>query len=225
MKKALDNPRADAPLVFCKLVCQPIVGRYDLLPDASSRYKYSFLLRHPLRVFTSYRKALFEVVSQLPIATAEFEYPLPKSWEEFHFQRDVPQKFIYEGRLFKELYDVWKYVKENIDPNPVILDSDDLLSDPAGMLSKYCAALDIPYSDVMISWDGDPTHADEWWQPFKSVYKLRWGRIFFANAVFSKAFRKADKLPTVDEVSFDVRECYEFVKPYYEEMYNARLKP
>ena len=85
--------------------------------------------------------------------------------------------------------------------------------------------MDIPYSDGMINWDGDPKHAEEWWQPFKSVYESRWGRIFFADAVFSRGFRKPDKLPTLDEVSFDIKECYEFVKPYFEEMYKSRIRP
>ena len=126
---------------------------------------------------------------------------------------------------FKELYDEWKFVKENLDPNPVIIDSDDVLSDPAHMLSKYCAALGIPYNDGMVFWEGDPTQFDEWSIPFKPIYEFQFGRIFLQNAASSKGFHKPSKLPSVDEVSFDVRECYEAVKPYYEEMYSARMKP
>ena len=117
------------------------------------------------------------------------------------------------------------YVKENLDPNPVIIDSDDVLSDPAHMLSKYCSALGVPYSDSMLRWDGDPKHADEWWMPFKALHEFQFGRVLFGNALFSRGFLKPSQLPSLDEVSFDVKECYEFVKPYYEEMYNSRLKP
>ena len=76
----------------------------------------------------------------------------PKTWENFHIWKDVHKRHIYPGCLFKEHYDLWKYVKENLDPNPVIIDSDDLLSDPAVMMSKYCTALGIP--TAMRCWCG-----------------------------------------------------------------------
>ena len=221
MKHALDNPDPDAPLVFCKSVCFPVIGNYHFLPDRSSNYRYSFLLRHPFRVFKSWRKGLFDMVSQLPVLYEGSR----KTWEEFDFMRDVPDKLITEGRLFKDLYDQWQYVKENLDPDPVIIDSDELLSDPKHMLSKYCAVLGIPYSDGLTEWDGDPTSIDVWWHAFHPLNNFQLARIFCGNAMNSKAFRKPDKLPSLDELSEDVKESYEIVKPYYEEMYNARMKP
>ena len=182
LKAALNDPRKDAPLVFCKSASPVIAGRYDLLPDASSQYRYSFLLRHPLQVFNSFKKAIFNVASQLPSSTVAEEHP--KSWEEFHLFRDVPDRYRFKGRLFKELYDVWKYVKENLDPNPVIIDSDDVLADPARMLSKYCAALGIPYSDGMIAWDDDPGQADNWWLPFKPCFDFQFFRIVHQGAFY-----------------------------------------
>ena len=110
-------------------------------------------------------------------------------------------------------------------PESVIIDSDDVLADPARMLSKYCAALGIPYSDGMIAWDDDPGQADNWWLPFTPCFDSQFFRIVHQGAFCSKGFRKPSKLPALDEVSFDVRESYEFVKPYYEEMYNERLMP
>ena len=164
---------------------------------------------------------MFEVVTQLPIVYEGSR----KTWEEFHFMRDVPDKYKIEGLLFKGLYDQWQYVKENLDPDPVIIDSDEVLSDPKYMLSKYCAALGIPYSDSMTEWDGDPTRVDTWWHAFHPFKDFQIAHIFLANAMYSKGFKKPDKLPSLDELSEDIKESYEIVKPYYEEMYNARMKP
>ena len=164
---------------------------------------------------------MFEVVSQLPVLYEGSR----KTWEEFNFMRDVPDKFIFEGRFYKDLYDQWKYVKENLDPDPVIIDSDELLSDPKHMLSKYCAALGIPYSDGLTEWDGDPTSVDVWWHAFHPLNNFQFARIFCGNAMNSKAIRKPEKLPSLEELSEDVKESYEIVKPYYEEMYNTRMKP
>ena len=196
---------------------------YQFFPDKSSNYRYSIILRHPLRVFKSWRKGIFDIVTQTNQTTDSSE--IPKSFDDFHFQRDPPKKFVVQGRNFKELYDQWQYVKENFDPNPIIIDSDELLSDPEHMVSKFCAALGIPYNKDMITWDGDPKHIDDWWIPVQPLYSVEFGRICCGNAMYSKEFKKPGKLPSLDEVSEDIRESYEFVKPYYEEMYNARLKP
>ena len=148
-----------------------------------------------------------------------------KSVNERTYDLDRDDRYFTQGCFVKEQYDLWVYVKENLDPNPIVIDSDDVLSDPGHMLSKYCSALSIPYSDCMIAWDGNPKLADKWWQPFHPLSEFLWGRIVFGNAMFSKGFLKPNKLPSLDEVTPDIRESYEFVKPYYEEMYQARMKP
>ena len=125
---------------------------------------------------------MYDVVTQLPALYDGSR----KTWEEFHFMHDLPDKFIFESRLFKDLYDQWQYVKENLDPDPVIIDSDELLSDPKHMLSKYCAALDIPYSDSLTEWDGDPKHVQKWWLPFQPIQSFQFARIMNGNAMYSK---------------------------------------
>ena len=221
LKNALDNPGKDAPLVFCKTVAYPLIGKYRFLPDKSSNYRYTIILRHPLRVFKSWRKGMYDLVTQI----AALSTGSTKSWEEFHFMHDVPDKYKVEDRHFKGLYDQWQYVKENLDPNPLIIDSDELLSDPKGMLTKFCAELDIPYSDDLIRWDGDPKGIDGWWQPYNKLYDFQFGLILCENAMYAKGFKKPSKLPVLEEMSEDVKESYEMIKPYYEEMYEARLKP
>ena len=220
LKHTLDNPDNEAPLVFLKSVSFPLVGRYNLLPEKSSNYRYSFL-RHPFRVFKSWRKALFEMVNQLP----ELYSGSRKTWEEFTSCAIFLTSTKLKVASLKELYDQWQYVKKNLDPDPVIIDSDEVLSDPKHMLSKYCAALGIPYSDCLTEWDGDPKHVQKWWIPYQPLHTFKYARIFAQSAMYSKEFKKPDKLPSLDELSEDIKESYGIVKPYYEEMHNARMKP
>lgn len=48
---------------------------------------------------------------------------------------------------------------------PVVVDSDDILRDPAGTLEKLCVALAIPYTDQMLSWPEGPKPYDGTWAP------------------------------------------------------------
>lgn len=48
---------------------------------------------------------------------------------------------------------------------PPVVDSDDILADPAGMLRALCAALGVGYTDAMLSWDTGPKPEDGVWAP------------------------------------------------------------
>lgn len=48
---------------------------------------------------------------------------------------------------------------------PVIIDSDDIRADPAGMLRKLCAAIHIPFTRKMLSWPPGGNEADGIWAP------------------------------------------------------------
>lgn len=48
---------------------------------------------------------------------------------------------------------------------PPVVDSDDILADPAGMLRALCAAIGIEYSEAMLSWPAGPKPEDGVWAP------------------------------------------------------------
>ena len=50
---------------------------------------------------------------------------------------------------------------------PVVVDSADILADPAGMLSSLCRAVGLPWTDRMLSWDAGP-------KPFDGVWADHW---------------------------------------------------
>ena len=52
---------------------------------------------------------------------------------------------------------------ERLGSPPPVVDSDDILRDPEGVLGKLCAALDIPWDAAMLSWEKGPLPEDGLW--------------------------------------------------------------
>lgn len=61
-----------------------------------------------------------------------------------------------------ELFD---RVCQSLGSAPPVVDSDDILADPPGMLRALCAALGIAYTDAMLSWPAGRKPEDGVWAP------------------------------------------------------------
>lgn len=52
-------------------------------------------------------------------------------------------------------------------PPPPVIDSDDVLNDPRGMMQALCASLSVPFSERMLAWPAGPRDTDgawaDWW--------------------------------------------------------------
>ncbi|MGR3466809.1 MAG: sulfotransferase-like domain-containing protein [Shimia sp.] len=71
------------------------------------------------------------------------------TWEEIGFEG---QAWLYEEAVERGL-------------DPLVIDSDDILADPAGMLRALCAALGIPFHPEMLHWPRGPKPYDGAWAP------------------------------------------------------------
>lgn len=71
---------------------------------------------------------------------------------------------------------------------PPVIDSDDILTDPAGMLSALCTALGIGYSDDMLSWEAGAKPEDGAWAP-------HWYDAVWASTGFGAPRKGAAELP------------------------------
>ena len=72
-----------------------------------------------------------------------------------------------------QLLDIYSTVKSS-GKEPIILDSDELASDPTGTLACLCRALDISYKDGdMLRWQAGPKVCDGMWAPYwyENVHK------------------------------------------------------
>lgn len=94
-------------------------------------------------------------------------------------------------------------------PGPV-LDSRDLLEDPAGILRALCSALGVPFSPAMLSWPPGPRDSDGVWGP-------HWYANVWRSTGFGRYQPPPGPLPSHLAVLAD--QC----RPYYERLRTSRL--
>jgi len=112
---------------------------------------------------------------------------------------------------FEEQARIFAAVNAAGPPAPVI-DADDILSDPAGMLRALCAALDIPWTDAMLSWAPGPRPEDGVWAP-------HWYDAVWRSSGFGPP---AGPLPDTPE---DLRSVLEAALPIYARLAAGKLAP
>ena len=95
---------------------------------------------------------------------------------------------------------------------PPVIDARDVLQDPEGMLRRLCAALDVPWSDAMLSWEPGP-------RPTDGVWARHWYGNLLASTRFQPYRPRREPLPARLEPLLAV--C----RPYYERLYTHRLTP
>jgi hypothetical protein len=95
---------------------------------------------------------------------------------------------------------------------PPVVDSDDILNDPAGMLRALCSALGIAYTDAMLSWEAGPKPEDGVWAP-------HWYDAVWQSTGFGAPRREEPALPdALRKLADEARESHEAISRY-------RLKP
>jgi hypothetical protein len=95
---------------------------------------------------------------------------------------------------------------------PPVIDANDVLADPEGVLSKLCAALGIAWDEAMLNWDQGRRETDGPWAP-------HWYGAVEASTGFGSPELGAVELPPEDQRLAD--RC----NPYYERLARHRLRP
>ncbi|XP_054755323.2 uncharacterized protein LOC129261289 [Lytechinus pictus] len=191
----------------------------DVFPFIPLGFKHTFLIRHPLRVLHSNRKAMFEQLSMIGALEGD-----AADENKFDLQRDDP--YVGPGLLFKDLYDLWQHCRQNYEDDPVVIDADDLLTKPAEVLSKYCQAVGLPYDESLLTF-GCSADLDVFkiWKSPIGVEELRMTvSSFSSKAMESRAFLPANEMPSRDLLTPDVIRCADEIMEYYDEMFKCRIK-
>lgn len=99
---------------------------------------------------------------------------------------------------------------------PPVIDSDDLLRDPAGVTAAWCAAMDIPFLPDALHWHPGARDEVSWWDGGSFHENLR-----NSSGLTPQTARPADpgRLPPRG------RALYDAVLPHYRALYRHRLRP
>lgn len=108
--------------------------------------------------------------------------------------------------------EIFEHARRTSGTTPLVVDSRDVLENPRAMLTALCAALELPFSERMLSW---PAGA----RPGDGVWARYWYDAVNASTGFSPYVSKAHTLPRRLEPLSE--EC----EPHYRNLYEQRLRP
>ncbi|XP_072034584.1 uncharacterized protein [Amphiura filiformis] len=208
VKTELEAEYSNTKLVFCKDMAYSVHDKYNSIPDG---YRHTFLIRHPHRVFLSWKKMLGKMIPQ------KFNlHELPAS--------DFPAKY-----GFEELYDLVEYMRNNGEPDPIIIDADDLQNQPGSILSQYLQDVGVTSDNIedLLQWEPGTAVVTNW----KASRMFMLGNMtkdhggFYEAAMKSTKFNPTGDLPTRDELSDDILKCVDHSMPFYEKLHAMRIKP
>jgi hypothetical protein len=91
-----------------------------------------------------------------------------------------------------------------------VVDAQDILQDPSGVLSNLCARCGIPFEEAMLSWAAGPHPADGIWGKY-------WYDQLWSSTAFNPYVQKKVTVPSA--LAAMVEQCI----PLYEELYQARI--
>ena len=122
--------------------------------DILEKFQFTFLIRHPRYAIPSYYRCC-----------------IPPLVERTGFSPFMPCEagYVELRRLFDYLKDTGLVgpavcgqkdgdVAEEGEVEICVIDADDLLDDPEGIMRQYCASIGLDFSQSMLNWDSEDAH-------------------------------------------------------------------
>ena len=127
-------------------------------------------------------------------------------WPDFH---EAEVGFPEQRRLYDRLTQMY-------GAPPPVIDSDDLLEDPHGMVEKFCDAVGIPFLPDALSWEPGARDEVSWWD----------SGVFHSNLRNSDGLKPQARRAYVDIQAAPkrVRDVHAKMEPHYWHLYERRLR-
>ncbi|KAJ8050386.1 Branched-chain-amino-acid aminotransferase-like protein 2 [Holothuria leucospilota] len=209
VQEQLEAPlKKEKKFLFVKDWPGAIDGHFNKLPKVP--FKHTFIIRNPLRTAISFRKVCLKL---------------------FIHEGNIDEFNIIEGNPYtpielpnpNHLHAFWQYVRNTIDPNPVVIDTDDLQNFPEQILRKYCEAVGIPFKTTYLKWDSGKETLKGVNGPLRLVSDQA---DVFVNAASSSCFLPVtSQPPSFESLTSDAQKYCSSLLPGYQEMYLSRIKP
>jgi len=180
------SPAQDVAVVFAKdfPVCLP---RRMWTTANMMSVRHTFLIRHPAGAMTSMLKSIMD-----------------------DSDRTGYTYFNGTEMSYGEMAALFRVVTEEFGQPPIVIDHDDLVANPALILSKYVEALGLDFQQAMLHWTKPlPPHPEIWWG-------------FFESANTSSGFRQSE--PRETQVPAEIAAEVQNALPFYEQLRSHRLQ-
>lgn len=170
-----------------------------LLDEGLADIQHTFLVRNPKKAINSLYKA-----STNPKLTG---------WSYFD-----PKE-----AGFVQLFSLYNFVRQNLDPSPVIIDADELLEFPEETMKSFCGSVGVEYKPGMTEWEPGPVDGFEVWAGWHEDVLKSTG--FVRKNTTNKTTQKKAEQSRDQELPTVVTMTIEESLPVYEIMYKNRTKP
>jgi len=121
---------------------------------------------------------------------------------------------------FKQLFDLFKTVQE-VDPHPIVIDADDLLTNARVLMEQYCTATGLPFEERMLNWT--PGVVPDWTEI--EHYKEWHGTVMMSTGFMKPKEALLSSTTSLPEEAEDAEDAVQQALPLYEAMYAVRMKP
>lgn len=181
-------------VIFSKDMAYAIDKNFDIFLDEDFKdFKHSFLIRDPCKAIPSLYQA-----STNPKLTG---------WDYFDPEEAV----------FRQMYEFYNFVVENLDANPVVVDADDLLDEPDETMKSYCNAVGMTYEPHMTTWEPGPV-AD--WNVWSG-----WHENALKSSGFTPRIKKHTQPKPQPNHPEEVLKAIEEARPYYKHLASKKIEP
>ena len=116
----------------------------------------------------------------------------------------------YEDIGFEQQYDIFKFVVNNIDEKPPIIDASKLRNDPKNTLVKFCMKVNIKWDEKMLNWE-----------PGLKSYDGIWASHWYPSVMKSDSFKPEDEIDL--SLNDNEKRIVEKAMPIYEELYKNSI--
>lgn len=141
-------------------------GNPTVVPSSIlKQFHFTFLIRHPRRSIPSYYRC---TIPPLDAITGFYNFmPSEAGYDELRRTFDFLKSKGHVGPAVNG-----EKCAEG-DITITVIDADDMLDDPHGILKKYCDDVGIDYSDKMLDWndEADKNHAKEAFEKWKGFHE------------------------------------------------------
>ena len=122
--------------------------------------------------------------------------------------------FVLEELAFVEQRELFERLCDALGEAPPVIDSDDLLDNPYGIVEAYCVAVDIPFIAEALRWQPGCRDEVSWYD----------GGSWHGNLRQSTGLKQQTRqYIDINESPDRVKEIYEIVLPHYEYLWAYRL--
>ena len=140
ISKMLQKEYDGKDLVFSKDMAYCVENKFDIFREEGfETFQHTFLIRNPVKAVRSLYKA-----STNPKLTG---------WGHF----DPTEAG------FRQMLELYEFVKQHNRNEPVVVDADDLLESPNETMQSYCQAVGLEYEEHMTSWEPGPVPEWDTW--------------------------------------------------------------